>query len=401
MKTILIYENVADLDGMKKGIGMAIEKLAAIGFSLEIDYKLTERIFSGTAFSNETVGKGACVDPSQILEEAPMGYRLACLIYDWNKVNGLKPTNPVFSAETVNGCSPFQVPVNWYSDFTVSPNITYPEVLCQFFLHELSHALAYLAGEVDNTHFQYKFPEWSNRQPTDFYLFLIFQLRAHWQFFGALPEQAQPAAPAAPAFPILAPGMTDSRVMDLQKNLSRLGYFSNPKGFTSFFGPITKAALIAFQNANAITPTGNYGPLSDAAMQKRLAALIPAGPSDSGNHLMAWALAIQKFEGYYAGSRAYRNCNPGNIRFVGQASAIGKDAAGFCIFPDYATGFEALKSLLRTCATGSKLYDPNGDLYAWAAVYAPSSDGNAPRSYAEFVAKSIGVPVTTKIRDLV
>ena len=119
------------------------------------------------------------------------------------------------------------------------------------------------------------------------------------------------------------------------------------------------------------------------------------------NKLEAWALAIQSFEGYFAGSRSFRNNNPGNIKFVGQKTATGQDDKGFCIFPDYLTGFNALKSLLSYAASGkSTLYRPEGDLYAWASVYAPASDNNAPRTYAEFVAKKIGVPVSTPIKNL-
>lgn len=52
------------------------------------------------------------------------------------------------------------------------------------------------------------------------------------------------------------------------------------------------------------------------------------------------------------GSAAWRNNNPGNLRyystFAPQHGAIGKDPSGFAIFPDEATGRAAMKSLLET-----------------------------------------------------
>ena len=55
-----------------------------------------------------------------------------------------------------------------------------------------------------------------------------------------------------------------------------------------------------------------------------------------------WANAIAQFEGYNtASSAAARNHNPGNLKFAGQAGAIGQDSRGFAIFPDDITGFQA------------------------------------------------------------
>ena len=58
----------------------------------------------------------------------------------------------------------------------------------------------------------------------------------------------------------------------------------------------------------------------------------------------------------HGGSRAWRNNNPGNIRsgdFADEHGAIGA-AAGFAVFPDYATGHAALKALLKTDVYASK-----------------------------------------------
>jgi len=192
-------------------------------------------------------------------------------------------------------------------------------------------------------------------------------------------------------------GMKGEDVRELQTNLKKLGYFTFGT-ITDYFGAYTKKAVIAFQKANGLNAEGFYGPLSRAKMAE---ALKKNSEPVVSSKLDAWALAIQSFEGYFAGSRSFRNNNPGNIKFVGQSTATGQDDKGFCVFPDYKTGFEALKSLLRYAASGkSKYYNPAGDLFAWASVYAPASDNNAPKVYAEFVAKKIGVPVSTPIREL-
>ncbi len=62
------------------------------------------------------------------------------------------------------------------------------------------------------------------------------------------------------------------------------------------------------------------------------------------------ALAIQNREGYYAGSRSFRNNNPGNLRYVGQAGAT-SDADGFAVFSSYGAGLQALKSQIMLDAS--------------------------------------------------
>jgi len=59
--------------------------------------------------------------------------------------------------------------------------------------------------------------------------------------------------------------------------------------------------------------------------------------------------AVQKQEGFYPGSRSYRNNNPGNIKlgsFAKQYGATEADDQGHAIFPDYVSGRAALEALL-------------------------------------------------------
>ena len=75
-----------------------------------------------------------------------------------------------------------------------------------------------------------------------------------------------------------------------------------------------------------------------------------AAPSSPNSELSHVADAVQKQEGYFAGSRSYRNNNPGNIKYGSFAvsyGATGMDDQGHAIFPSYAAGRAALEGLLK------------------------------------------------------
>ena len=115
-----------------------------------------------------------------------------------------------------------------------------------------------------------------------------------------------------------------------------------------------------------------------------------------------FCLAIQEMEGYFEGSRAFRNKNPGNVKYVeGMKLAIGKDKAGFAVFNSYEDGFTFLKNLVYKACTGqSKIYKPDMTILQFFQKYAPSSDGNYPTKYAEFVAGKVALQITNPIKDL-
>ncbi len=113
---------------------------------------------------------------------------------------------------------------------------------------------------------------------------------------------------------------------------------------------------------------------------------------------------IKAHEGWYVGSRSYRNNNPGNFRCsaIMNARATSKDKDGFCVFPTYAIGMEALEVMVRNAATGkSKVYRPEMSIYDFFNKYAPSADHNDPNHYAEAVAARLGVPASLKLSQLV
>lgn len=110
------------------------------------------------------------------------------------------------------------------------------------------------------------------------------------------------------------------------------------------------------------------------------------------------ALAIQKKEGYFPGSLAYRNNNPGNLRY---SSIQDGRRDGFAYFDTYEKGLQALKNQIIAAAMGdSKYYNPEMTLLDFFNKYAPSSDNNNPENYFNFVIQETGLAPDMKIKDL-
>ena len=153
------------------------------------------------------------------------------------------------------------------------------------------------------------------------------------------------------------------------------------------------------KSASPVIPSSS-GPVPVAVPPKP--TVLPIVPKPENPKLDLFCRAIQEFEGYYPGSRSFINRNPGNIRFLNQLTAIGQDNLGFCIFPTYEAGYQALKNLIiAACSGKSRVYFPTMSILAFFNKYAPESDNNPTGAYAAFVAKKIGEPITFLIRDLI
>lgn len=154
----------------------------------------------------------------------------------------------------------------------------------------------------------------------------------------------------------------------------------------------------------------------------------PILPTPAPTKIMQFCLAIQSREGYYPpgalanypkGTPAWRNKNPGNCRWPFgtpyPAGATGVDASDFLIFRTYDEGLEYLEAVTRAVCNGTAVA---GGAYQTAAknkglhdcsyltitqyffVRDPSSDNNDPASYAEEVAKKVGLLTTAMMREL-
>lgn len=101
------------------------------------------------------------------------------------------------------------------------------------------------------------------------------------------------------------------------------------------------------------------------------------------------------------GTLAQRNNNPGNLRFANQKGAT-KGDKGFAKFDSYEAGYEALLNDLKSKQTGKTRtgLKPTSSLQDLINVYAPKADNNDPTSYANTVARSLGVTPNTPISGL-
>lgn len=137
----------------------------------------------------------------------------------------------------------------------------------------------------------------------------------------------------------------------------------------------------------------------------------------SNNKIGLFCQAIKKHEGYYEpndeypkGSRSWRNKNPGNVKYLKQLGTVGEDSSGFAIFSSYNLGFSYLYRMVEnTCKGLSAVRGANYTISQFFAgtpekdyrdAYAPERDNNDPTEYARVVALAVGVPVTTKMKDL-
>lgn len=112
-----------------------------------------------------------------------------------------------------------------------------------------------------------------------------------------------------------------------------------------------------------------------------------------GSTVQTIALTIQNVEGYYPGSLAYQNNNPGNLVYAGQPGAT-PGAGGFARFASYQDGLNALNDQIQ-------LYAGRGlTIQQMMNIYAPASDGNNPNAYAGQIANTLGVSADTSLADL-
>lgn len=116
----------------------------------------------------------------------------------------------------------------------------------------------------------------------------------------------------------------------------------------------------------------------------------------------AIAQAIQTQEGYYPGSVAYQNNNPGNLIYAGQPGAA-PGAGGFAAFGSYTLGYQALLNQINLDATRGT--DVNGNptttVAQLIASWAPASDSaNNTPAYIASVAGQTGYSASDDLLSL-
>lgn len=143
-------------------------------------------------------------------------------------------------------------------------------------------------------------------------------------------------------------------------------------------------------------------PILESLLEKliQLRDLLIRNKTEMKPMLDRWVDAIKEYEGYFPGSRSFRNNNPGNLKFAGQHGTTGKDDKNFAIFKDYDSGYKALRSQLKLAASGgSKYYKPDMSLIGFFEIFAPVHE-NDSHAYAVFVAGRLGIDPKTQIKNL-
>ena len=114
--------------------------------------------------------------------------------------------------------------------------------------------------------------------------------------------------------------------------------------------------------------------------------------SGGASAIQSLADAIQTHEGYFPGSRSYRNNNPGNLKFAGQAGAT-EAAGGFAAFGSYAEGRAAEEKQIQRYA------DRGYSLEGMIAKWAPSNENNTA-AYIASVAAATGFAPAASLKSM-
>lgn len=116
-----------------------------------------------------------------------------------------------------------------------------------------------------------------------------------------------------------------------------------------------------------------------------------AGPALAPATAQSIALAIQNQEGYYPGSPAYQNNNPGNLVYAGQPGAT-PGAGGFAKFSSYSAGQTAEVNQIQLDVTrGTDVNgNPINNLSDLISSWAPPSENNTT-TYIANVASQTGI----------
>lgn len=103
---------------------------------------------------------------------------------------------------------------------------------------------------------------------------------------------------------------------------------------------------------------------------------------------------IANMEGFNtSGTLADRNNNPGNLKYVGQAGAIGQDSRGFAIFDSVESGWNALQRQIQLDASRGLT------LREFTYKYAPPSENNTT-NYLSYLTGNLGLSADTPLASL-
>lgn len=157
----------------------------------------------------------------------------------------------------------------------------------------------------------------------------------------------------------------------------RLNYITNAFDHPVYFSGL---GVVRPRRADRFTNLADFSQRHSRSLSGLSGSITPAAANSI-------AQAIQNQEGYYPGSVAYVNNNPGNLKYVGQPGATA-GAGGFAQFSSYNAGYSALLNQINLDATRGT--DVNGNptttVSQLIGSWAPASENNTPAYVASVTA---------------
>jgi hypothetical protein len=194
----------------------------------------------------------------------------------------------------------------------------------------------------------------------------------------------------------------DYRFFDWGYSLSITAQNPYPEETLTLFETLQRLGLLAFfaEALRRLVAAPQQTPVEVPAPSLPASPTIPVTiPPAPESKLESFCEAIKRHEGWYPGSRSWRNNNPGNCRYssVGYASMygkVGKDAQNFAVFRDYTTGWLYLNNLVKAKIAKHPTWSIERFFGDEGEGYAPASDDNDSKRYAQVVAKAVGLSPT-------
>lgn len=249
MKITILKHGITNQYTFDRGVETLKKWTNAINFPLEITIKTVNFPLEFTTYDSPVVGKGTCVKPELILNQVDGTEDVACLVFGSKQGVIYNPTqHPIKKGNA----TPIQLSEQWYG-------VIYQDVMAQYLLHEICHAIYFLVGMSanDQTHNRYQNSTYNPKQEYEWYQYLISGLKPLWE---AYKTKKSPSQPLPTTTTVLQEGSTGQAVVDLQKFLVEYGFLVIPKGIAyGTFAGLTKQAVMAFQKKYNLVSDGIVG----------------------------------------------------------------------------------------------------------------------------------------------
>jgi len=178
MKITLFTSNVQNKKAIEEAISIVkdwTKDILPLTFTLkETKATFTSMKFDNSASTNNGASSGYMVNPGDMVSIIDSTADITALIYDNSNMNP-KPTNPVQNPWKVGNSTIIQMPEQWYNQL--------PDVCAMYLLHEIVHGMYFLLGKgnEDKVHYQHNNPAFSQKQPYQWYQYLMISLLEDWK----------------------------------------------------------------------------------------------------------------------------------------------------------------------------------------------------------------------------